>query len=582
MPVPAEPRPVEPTLYKAYLDCLFLDREALQNLLDQTQTYDSAFLAANSLLEHMRMHPMLSTLNLPEGDKIKPHEMPVILDYLHRALWRLFQRGKQEDFLQTIQQELAYLIPRLWNAPKAQKSEIKNIEQRLLANAKMYQNQSLIDVLEQPQQLTPAQLLKSVDDTLAVAWPKQLGLIVTQNQELLQKIQENTNVSGIEWRIFDNLSAALQTKIYQDPNIIIVTLDQPRVTLERLLSNFPRTEAIGVVDDMATLKDHMLPARIRHILEKKWLNRFLPGVIQRNLLQRWRDTRSLSTDFLTRLPALMGMREQFASLKELFSRIKGPMTLAVLEIPVLSAIETQEGPYLTGEWLKSFARFMQECLRNTDIIGRWAPDKFILLLPQTNLEGARVAMERCHEQLPQNLPIPIDNPESQQIFISGMTAIHDEVRFESALFNAYRQLEKARNTPDEPFYYDKEELKKSVRPHILLLDDDPIIQEMLRFVLSREGYEITQLTDGRDVLKTLEEKPVSLVILDLKMPGMDGFEVLEVIRSQRIYDTLPVVILSSMKGETDLEKGFDLGADDYIYKPFSPSELMIRIRRFLR
>ena len=66
------------------------------------------------------------------------------------------------------------------------------------------------------------------------------------------------------------------------------------------------------------------------------------------------------------------------------------------------------------------------------------------------------------------------------------------------------------------------------------------------------------------------------------MPGMDGFEVLETIRSQRQYDSLPVVILSSMKGESDLEKGFSLGADDYIYKPFSPSELVIRIRRFLK
>ena len=116
----------------------------------------------------------------------------------------------------------------------------------------------------------------------------------------------------------------------------------------------------------------------------------------------------------------------------------------------------------------------------------------------------------------------------------------------------------------------------------MLWYDDVIIQEMLRFIFSREGYEITQLMDGSQVLKTLEEKPVSLVVLDLKMPGMDGFEVLEKIRSQRQYDELPIVILSSMKGENDLERGFELGADDFIQKPFSPTELVIRVKRFLR
>ena len=571
-------------LYKAYLDCLFLDREDLQSLTQQTQSYESAVMAANSLLEHIRTHPKLSSLELPKGENIKGKELPLLLDYLHRALWRLLQKGKKDEFLQTLQQELAYLIPRLWNAPRAQQNEVKRIKERLITNAELYKNTDLIHSIQQLENLNAGKLLRVVDDSLSSSWPKQLGIIVAKSPSLLASIQANNQVDGIDWQVFTSLSETLQRQLYQEPNVIIITLDQPRIILDRLLTSFPRTEVIGVVEEMSALKSQMVPGRVQHILEEKWLSRFLPGMIKQNLVQKWKDTRSLSQDFLTELPSLMGMREQHQHLQGLFSRVKGPMTLAVIELPVLKHIEAQEGPYLTGEWLKSFSHFIKDCLRSTDLVGRWAPDKFVCLMPQTHLEGALIAFERCLEKLPNELALPptAQGGVPEHILYGGMANIGRDTPFEKALLNAYTQLKKSYETPDSPFSYDQEELKSSLKPHILLLDDDPIIQEMLRFVFSREGYEVTQLTSGKHVIETLNTHPTSLVLLDIMMPGMDGFEVLETIRSQRNFDNLPVVILSSMKGENDLEKGFSLGADDYIYKPFSPSELVIRIRRFLR
>lgn len=576
---------VDAVLYKAYLDCLFLDRETLSTLNQEVQSYESAVLAAHSLLDHMRMHPRLSNLNLPENQSIKAKELPVLLDYIHRALWRLLQRGTQENFLQTLQQELAYLIPRLWHPPKTQQQEIAAIKENLRVNANLFENTELLHALDNLEAPSAAELLQYVDESLLSAWPKQLGIIMTKDANLRQHIQAHSQVEGIEWLVFEDLSQMLQTPLYQEPNMVLIGLDQPRVSLDRVLNNFPRSEVIGVVKAMAQLKSHMLPTRVQHILEEQWLAHFLPGLIQRNLRQRWKDVRNLSRDFLTGLPSLMGMREQYSHLKSLFSRVKSPMTLAVLEVPILKQIEAQEGPYLASEWLKSFARFMQSSLRTTDFIGRWIPDKFVCLLPQTHLEGAQIALMRCLERLPQELSLPPQAKEgntSSLIFCGGLAMMGQDTHFEHALHNAYMQLELSKQNPQEPFAYSQEELKASVKPHILLLDDDPIIQEMLRFVFSREGYTITQLTNGKHILEALNKNPTSLVLLDIMMPGMDGFEVLETIRSQRQFDQLPVVILSSMKGENDLEKGFSLGADDYIYKPFSPSELVIRIRRFLQ
>lgn len=579
----SDPETIEPELYRAYLDCLFVDREHLQRIHQQTQAYESAWQAATNLIEHMRVQPMLAALNLPDTKTLSPQQLPIYLDSLHRALWRLFKRGKQIDLLQSLQQEISYLLPKLWHAPHEQEQATKKLCLELRHNAELFGNNALIQVLQKPN--TPhQQVLRAIDNSLANAWPKQLGLLVSQDQELILQIQDHLKVSGIEWQFFNSVSDAVQGNFYQDPSMLIITLEQPRFTLDRLLDNYPQAEAVAVVHDLGSIEEKMLPGRISHVLEKKWLGRFLEGLIQRNLLQRWRDAQFRKTDFLTGLPSIMGLSEKYAQIQELVARLQGPMAAAILEIPLLPEIEKQEGPYLTGEWLKSFSRFMTACLRNTDLMGYWAPDKFVLLLPQTNIQGTVVALERCLKKMQKDHPLPLDAPpENEPPFRAGLILMEPEMNLEKVLYTGFQQLKKARTAPPEqPFAYDADALEKAIRPHILLLDDDTIIQEMLRFIFSREGYEITQLMDGSQVLKTLEQKPVSLVVLDLKMPGMDGFEVLETIRSQRKYDDLPVVILSSMKGDSDLERGFELGADDFIHKPFSPTELVIRVKRFLR
>ncbi len=575
---------VEDELYRAYLDCLFLDREQIQDILAQTQTYESAYQAAINLLEHMKLDPNLASLNLPDTQTLTPKQLPLYLDSLHRALWRLYKRGKQVDFLQSIQQELSYLLPKLWQAPQEQNQQLKKLKSHLLENAERFGNRSLAATLNLPTETGFSTILKAVDQSLAKAWPKQLGLIISQDQALIQQILANSNVSGIDWQVFSNVSEALQGKFYQDPSMLIITLDQPRFSLDRLLDTFSYSEAIAVVHDMASVQEKMLPGRISHILEEKWLSRFLSGLIQRNLLQRWRDARFRKLDFLTGLSSLIGISEKYQQLQELVARLKGPMCVAILDLPLLSEIEKQEGPYLTGEWLKSFGRFLGGSLRGSDWVGHWSPDKFILLLPQTNIQGAVIALERTLDKMKREHPLPLDGDDPQRVlFRAGITMADSQMSFEQVLFEGYQQLKQARSQPaNQILAYDANALETALRPHILLLDDDTIIQEMLRFIFSREGYEITQLMDGSQVLETLEKKPVSLVVLDLKMPGMDGFEVLEKIRSQRQYDNLPVVILSSMKGESDLERGFELGADDFIHKPFSPTELVIRAKRFLR
>lgn len=121
-----------------------------------------------------------------------------------------------------------------------------------------------------------------------------------------------------------------------------------------------------------------------------------------------------------------------------------------------------------------------------------------------------------------------------------------------------------------------------VRPgamRILVVDDDRPSLKMTAFLLKEEGYTVFTADNGRDALRMIDDKTPDLLILDVMMPGMDGWEVT---RHLRRSTTLPIIILSA-KGETsDRVYGLDLGADDYLAKPFEPSELLARVRSVLR
>lgn len=114
---------------------------------------------------------------------------------------------------------------------------------------------------------------------------------------------------------------------------------------------------------------------------------------------------------------------------------------------------------------------------------------------------------------------------------------------------------------------------------ILIVDDDRPSLKMTAFLLREEGYTVYTADNGREALQMIEEKAPDLLILDVMMPGMDGWEVT---RHLRRTTNLPIIILSA-KGETsDRVFGLDLGADDYLAKPFEPSELIARVRAVLR
>ncbi len=117
---------------------------------------------------------------------------------------------------------------------------------------------------------------------------------------------------------------------------------------------------------------------------------------------------------------------------------------------------------------------------------------------------------------------------------------------------------------------------------ILLVEDDKDIVELLTFVFSRDGYALSSTFTGEEALSLVEEDPPDLVILDLMLPGMGGLEVAGRLKAHPVWKKIPIVMLTARCEETDILKGYNAGADDYVTKPFSPRVLLARVRAVLK
>lgn len=119
-------------------------------------------------------------------------------------------------------------------------------------------------------------------------------------------------------------------------------------------------------------------------------------------------------------------------------------------------------------------------------------------------------------------------------------------------------------------------------PSILIVEDDRNLAGLLKYNVEKGGHGCLHAETGEEALRLLLQHPVSLVLLDIMLPGIDGFEVCRKIRQNALWGDLPIIMLTAKGEEIDKVLGFELGIDDYVVKPFSPRELNLRIRAILK
>lgn len=124
---------------------------------------------------------------------------------------------------------------------------------------------------------------------------------------------------------------------------------------------------------------------------------------------------------------------------------------------------------------------------------------------------------------------------------------------------------------------------QSEAPSVLVVEDDVHIADVLTFLLQRQGYRVIHAADGRVAVGHIVALPApDLVLLDVMLPFVDGFEIVGLIRAQPGWQATPIVMLTAKNTERDAVRALDAGASDFIVKPFQPQELLARLRRFLK
>ena len=116
----------------------------------------------------------------------------------------------------------------------------------------------------------------------------------------------------------------------------------------------------------------------------------------------------------------------------------------------------------------------------------------------------------------------------------------------------------------------------TIRPLVLIADDDPDILELVSLTLERDGYEVAQARNGQEALRIASERHVHLAVLDLMMPGIDGYEVTRRLRARARENRLPILILSAFAEDRQATEALAAGADAYMRKPFSPRDLLAK------
>ena len=116
---------------------------------------------------------------------------------------------------------------------------------------------------------------------------------------------------------------------------------------------------------------------------------------------------------------------------------------------------------------------------------------------------------------------------------------------------------------------------------ILIADDSPTIRKFVAFSLTMQGFEVVSAKDGMEAIEHLPAQKVDLIITDLNMPNLDGFELIRSIRKNEDYYEIPIIILSSLSGSEEIEKGMSCGANSYLVKPFDPKRIQYEVAKYL-
>lgn len=242
----------------------------------------------------------------------------------------------------------------------------------------------------------------------------------------------------------------------------------------------------------------------------------------------------------------------------------------------------------TGNFvLKHFSFFLQDNLRKADLLARYSGKEFILIIKDIKLKQAYDIINRLrkHAEI-KEFEDKETNFATKITFSAGIAEYpKDGEDVLELIQNSEKALYKAKTMgknrveilTEDDTVYDPDEKKK----RILVVDDDLDIIKLIKAKLQQDNFSVLEAYNGKEAIELTKKFNPDLIVMDIVMPVMDGLEACRILKKDHSTRFIPLILLSGKSSEEDITKGFDLGADDYINKPFSPDELMARVKRYI-
>ncbi len=308
-------------------------------------------------------------------------------------------------------------------------------------------------------------------------------------------------------------------------------------------------------------------------------------------LQRKRHIESiLLMDELTQIFNRKYLEQSFAQLHAEFNRTGIPFCLVMLDIDYFKKVNDTYGHIIGDEILQQFASFVKGKVRINDVVARFGGEEFTLLLPNTQREDGETLLQRILHDFSKEV-FHANGSTFSCTFSAGVVQVEQSQKSISFwLDKADQALYEAKQTGRNKVVISNQEIKRELQTlKIAVVDDDPIIRSMLSQVLSKispprhYNIEIKTFHDGLTFLESewITDECYYVVILDGMMPKMDGLEVLQKLRQDSRQAKYTVMMLTTRKSEADIKRALQLGADDYMTKPFKLVEIESRVQRLL-
>lgn len=255
-----------------------------------------------------------------------------------------------------------------------------------------------------------------------------------------------------------------------------------------------------------------------------------------------------------------------------------PFTLGLIDIDSFSFYNTRYGALQGDQVLQEIARIIKANLRQADLAARYAGDVFAVILETVDTTIGSMPAERIRDSIAQSISIPLT------VSIGLASFPRDATSKEELIQKTEAALHQAKIRGKNKIYFFEREILFSdeERPKILIVDDDRRNLKLLGALLAPLNAEVIKATNGTDALHVLNRVEVDLVLLDVMMPDMDGFEVCYRLKGSEATRMIPVILVTALDDMDSKVRGIEAGADDFITKPPNKVELLARTKSLIR